>query len=85
MKENSQIITLVDRSHLTITGALGITAFDEGYIALNTEVGAIIIEGEEMEIEDLSSEKKTVKIKGKINLIEYRDTNQKRKGFLFAK
>ena len=85
MKENSQIITLVDRSLLTITCVQGITAFDEGYVALKTELCSIIIEGENMEIEDLSSEKGTVKIKGKINLFEYRDVKEKRKGFLFGK
>lgn len=85
MKENSQIITLVDRSLLTITGVDGITAFDEGYVALKTDFGNIIIEGQDMEIEDLSGEKKTVKIKGKINLFEYRDIKEKRRGFLFGK
>ena len=85
MKDNSQTLTLIDRSLITITGVDGITAFDDGYVGLITELGNIIIEGEEMEIEDLSSEKKTVRIKGKINLFEYRDAKEKRKGLFFLK
>ena len=85
MKENNQVITLVDRTLLTITGVEGITAFDDGYVAIKSEFGNIIIEGENMEIEDLCSEKKTVKIKGKINLFEYRDAKEKRKGLFSLK
>ena len=74
MKEALHTVTLVSRESLTITEVKAIQGFDEGYVKLDSELGVLIVEGEGLEIEDLSSETKTIRIKGKVSHIEYKET-----------
>jgi len=83
MKEALHTVTLVSRESLTITEVKAIQGFDEGYVKLDSELGVLIVEGEGLEIEDLSSETRTIRIKGKVSHIEYKET--KKRAGLFGK
>ncbi len=78
---HKQVITLVDGAVFTMGGVLDIAGFDEGYVALDTENGRIVIEGENMKIESLSKEGGNILIKGDINAILRSDVSKKKKGF----
>lgn len=68
-----QEIVLRDRTHLTISGIVDVTNFDEIGIILSSVNGEISIDGSELKIVDLSSEKGEIEISGKIGGIFYLD------------
>lgn len=47
-------ITLVARQRLTVSGVNGVERFDEDSIALSTENGRLLVQGEDLHIEKLS-------------------------------
>lgn len=71
-------IKIKDRELLEIDGIKSIAAFDEGYVLLNTDSGVISVEGEGMNIEDLSSEDGSVRVVGKINSVAFEGGSRKR-------
>ena len=73
MEENLKRSTLIleDRSSLTLKGALNILGFEEDIIILDTELGRLNIEGQELKIESLNKENKTVLIRGRISGLFY--------------
>lgn len=68
-----QEIVLRDRTHLIISGIVDVTNFDEIGIILSSVNGEISIDGSELKIVDLSSEKGEIEISGKIGGIFYLD------------
>ena len=46
-------ITLVARQRLTVSGVNGVERFDEDSIALSTENGRLLVQGEDLHIEKL--------------------------------
>ncbi len=75
-------ITVIDRKSITLDGVKNVLGFDEGYIAISTELGEVHIEGEGLKIENLSKEKGEILITGMLYAIYYKEkTFKKRKGF----
>ena len=84
MQENknaSSTLTLHDRKELVLGGILDVVSFDEGEIVLSTNLGDLLIEGEELKIENLSKEKGEIAVRGKISSLYYKDKPQKKKRF----
>ncbi len=71
-------IKIKDRELLEIEGIISIAAFDESYVLLNTDSGVISVEGDGMKIEDMSSERGSVRVVGKINSIAFEGGSKKR-------
>ena len=71
-------LTVKNRNLTEIDGIESVAAFDEGFVAINTSVGKITIEGDGMKIDDLSKEKGSIKIIGKINSISFDNVAHKR-------
>jgi sporulation protein YabP len=82
MEETLKRSTLIleDRSSLTLKGALNILGFEEDIIILDTELGRLNIEGEELKIESLNKENKTVLIKGRISGLFYSEQKSAKGG-----
>lgn len=75
------VVTIKDRSEITVNGVENIIGFDEGYVVISTTLGEVNVEGEELKIEDLSKERGEILIKGKVNAFYYKDkVAKKRKG-----
>ena len=74
-KEN--IITLKNRKEVTVSGVESIIGFDEEYVAIETELGRLIIEGKNMKIESLIKEEGRVSVLGLITSFYYSE-NKKR-------
>lgn len=70
-------ITMENRERLRITGILDVTGFDETYVDAETELGRMLIRGEELKIGKLSLEQHELIVTGYIYSMEYDD---KRKG-----
>ena len=81
--QKNQNVSLLNFKVLTMNGVIDIAAFDEGYILLETSVGNISIEGNNMKIDSLSSETGEIVIHGDISGF-YTNQREKRVG-IFAR
>ncbi len=73
-------VSIVDREMLKMNGVKNVLGFDEGFVALETELGEVSIEGEGMKIETLS-EGGEISVKGRIDSVSFSAIKHKR-GFL---
>ena len=82
----SNTISLNERKSITITGVKKIESFDNEEFLLSTNLGAMLISGENLEMVKLDTLDGNVSIKGKINSLAYLDANNKGKeSSLFTK
>lgn len=66
-----QNVVMENREKLKVTGILDVSGFDETYVDAETELGRIIIRGEELKIAKLSLEQHELMVTGYIYSIEY--------------
>jgi len=64
-------LVLAERERLTIDGVLHVESFDEKEIVLDTELGGLVIEGEELHIKELNLEKGNLLVSGYVRSVEY--------------
>lgn len=69
-----------NREKLVINGVLNVESFGEEYLVLNTSLGEVTVEGEDLKIESLTKENGEILIIGKINGFFYKDEKSE-KGF----
>lgn len=86
METREEIITygshelkLLDRREISLTGIKKITSFDSEEFLLESNMGAILIKGSNLEIMKLDTHDGNLKIKGKINSFTYLDDKEKHK------
>ena len=73
-------VSINERKNILITGVKKSDSFDNEEFLLETNMGYIIIKGEELEIIKLDTYQGNVSIKGKINSLAYMEgTNKKEK------
>ncbi len=75
----SHELKLIDRKEIALTGIKKITSFDSEEFLLESNMGIILIKGKNLEIMKLDTHDGNVKIKGKINSINYLDNKEKAK------
>lgn len=80
MAEHS--FSLVNRQHLELSGVTNVITFDEEEIALATNLGYLVINGEELHINMLNLDEGKVAIQGTVNNMTYKSqgTDLKAKG-----
>ena len=79
-KELSQgRLTLDRREKLTLTGAREVVRFDEDLVELNTDLGALTVEGTDLKLKCLSLDDGMVIVEGTIRTISY-DVPRPRRG-----
>lgn len=64
-------LVLKDKKLLELDGVKNVLGFDSSYVYLDTELGKLTIEGDELKIESLTKENGEIVIIGKIDLIQY--------------
>ena len=79
-------VAIKGRKHIDITGVREVVSFDDISVVMVTEGGDMTVEGAELKIGVLDTERGVVAIDGKINAIFYDDGNatNEKKG-LFGK
>ena len=80
-KENISLnhsVVLNERKNINITGVKKIENFDNEEFLMETNMGYIVIKGEELEIVKLDTYQGNVKIKGKVNSLTYADSANKK-------
>ncbi len=76
-------IIMENRKKLTISGIREIESFNEQTIEAITDMGALIIKGENLHINKLNKETKEIAIEGKISSLIYAEPKRKSGNSLF--
>ena len=66
-------VTLDQRKKLTMTGVSEVLSFDEDAVALQTELGRLIVQGSELKLKTLSPEGGQVIINGNVSAMFYEE------------
>ncbi len=78
-----QNILLENREKLTISGILDVESFDDQNIILHTDLGVLIVKGDDLHINKLNIESGELVIEGYIISCNYTDADISSKGFGF--
>ena len=71
-------VNINERKNIVITGVKKIDSFDNEEFLMETNMGYIIIKGEELEIVKLDTYQGNVSIKGRINSLNYMESANKK-------
>lgn len=74
-------LILEDRGLLTVSGVEDIDSFDEETVVLFTNMGELVIKGENLHINKLNVDTGELNVDGKIHTIIYKDDEPRQKGF----
>lgn len=66
-------LTLQDRKSLTMTGVTEVISFDEGAVILRTELGTLAVQGQNLQLKNLSTDGGQVAVEGKISALIYEE------------
>lgn len=66
-------LTLKERSQLSMTGVSEVVSFDENAVVLHTTLGTLTIQGEQLQLKQLSVDGGQVAVDGKIAALLYED------------
>ena len=69
-------LQLNERRQLTMTGVTEVVSFDEGAVILQTSLGALIVQGRELQLKTLSLEGGQVAVDGNISALTYEEPRQ---------
>lgn len=64
-------LTLQERKSLTMTGVAEVISFDESLVVLNTSLGVLTVQGQELKLKTLSLEGGQVAVDGQITALIY--------------
>lgn len=87
-RERVHEIMLTNREHLRVAGVLHVGSFDDRQIVLDTDLGTLTIDGEDLQIRQLDLEAGAFIVDGVIAALTYssaaahQDSRRKGKGFL---
>ena len=81
----SQDIRLFSREKLDVSGVVDVIRFDDICVVLQTRCGELTIDGKNIKISVLDTEKGVVSLDGTIDAIYYSDDNKKEKRGFFGK
>lgn len=73
------------RAHMDITGVSEVVSFDESVVVLITGCGEMTLEGQDLRIGTLDTEKGVVSVDGKISALYYMDSLSKKRRGLFGR
>ncbi len=71
-------LSLQERSRLEMTGVSEVVSFDEGAVILHTDLGTLIIEGEQLQLKTLLPEGGQVRVDGQISCLRYEQNRDMR-------
>lgn len=84
-RQGSSNIIVENRKKITVSGVLDVISFDEESVILDTQLGSMIIKGEDFKINKLNIDAGEFMIEGHVVDIAYGDSIDKNSGGFFAK
>ena len=82
--EAAHVLTLDGRKSLTMTGVTEVVSFDENTVVLGTTLGTLVIQGQGLQLKNLSLESSQVAVEGDICALVYEDSRPARGWRLFG-
>lgn len=84
IKPKTQNLILENREKLSISGVVDVESFNDECVIVDTELGVLVIRGEDLHINRLNLDNSELNIEGEIISCEYNDNEgSKSKGFGF--
>ena len=71
MVQEEHSLRLVGRAELTITGVTEVSRFEEGGVLLQTDMGELTVQGEQLQLKELSLDGGRVAVSGSISALIY--------------
>lgn len=71
MVREEHMLKLVGRAELTVTGVTEVARFDEDAVLLMTDMGQLLIQGEQLQLKELSVEGGRVAVSGTVSAMGY--------------
>ena len=79
-------VVLEERCRLSVSGVIDVAAFDDESITADTDMGIIVIRGEDLHISRLNLDEGILQVEGSVDSIDYSDGAENSKGgFLLGK
>ena len=69
-------LQLNERKSLTMTGVTEVVSFDENTVVLQTSLGLLIVQGQQLSLQNLSLEGGQVAVEGTIGALSYEEPRQ---------
>lgn len=69
-------LILNERRQLTMTGVTEVVSFDESCVVLQTSLGMLIVQGQQLQLKTLSLEGGQVAVDGQITALSYEEPRQ---------
>ena len=69
-------LTMHQRSKLTMTGVSEVISFDESAVVLQTDLGALTVHGQGLQLKQLSTDGGQVRVDGQISALVYEEPRQ---------
>lgn len=69
-------LVLKDRQKLTVTAVTEVVSFDESAVILKTELGMLMVHGENLQLKELSVEGGQTCVEGRISALVYEEPRQ---------
>jgi sporulation protein YabP len=70
-------LTLEQRNSLTMTGVTEVVSFDENAVIVNTDLGRLTVQGQQLQLKTLSVEGGQIAVEGHIAALQYEEPRQK--------
>ena len=71
------VLTLDERSKLTMTGVTEVVSFDDMTVVLKTDLGQLLVQGQDLKLRTLSPEGGRVAVEGTVTALSYEEPKQK--------
>jgi len=69
-------LQLNERSSLTMTGVAEVVSFDENTVVLQTSLGLLVVQGQQLQLKNLTLEGGQVAVEGSISALSYEEPRQ---------
>ncbi len=84
-KPKVQNLLIENREKLSVSGVIDVESFNDEYVVVDTELGMLIVRGDDLHISKLNLDNAELDIEGEIISCEYSDKQTKSGGGFFGK
>ena len=74
--QENHSLRLTERKNLSVTGVTEVVRFDEDAVVLQTDMGTLTVQGEQLQLKELSVEGGRVTVEGTISALSYETPRQ---------